>query len=157
MDQSNYYATPQADLARAEQGNPRVITIARRQRTLLMAMLVAILISVAQVLVAFYAPQFLLLLAIPNLFVSVALLVLGVRFAALLYPLIVTILFAIFLLIPVLNLLVLLAINSRANKAIRQAGHRVGLLGVNIERMLMEREQLRRQHQDEPRISTLEI
>jgi len=77
-------------------------------------------------------PEIQLMLQILAICLVLAVVIFTARFVLLFYGKLGAIIMIVLSIIPLINLLVLLSANSRANKAIKNAGFRVGLIGANV-------------------------
>ena len=101
-----------------------IYKIAKYQRYIILAILLNLIISV----LAYFVPT----LAILSLVISLAILILFILFSnAIKNSVIVTIICAILMFVPIISLILLLIITSRATAILRNAGLKVGLLGVS--------------------------
>ena len=106
-----------------------IYKIAKYQRYIILAILLNLIISV----LAYFVPP----LAILSLVISLAILILFILFSnAIKNSVIVTIICAILMFVPIISLILLLIITSRATAILRNAGLKVGLLGVSKQDLL---------------------
>lgn len=130
LDNQNLYQPPSAKLETASgEDMTKILVIARRQKALLMGFLAYILVAG---LSSSASPGLQPLIPMVMLLIALAIVILISRLTLCLYSLPVAIMIIILSFIPLINLLILLMVNSRANKTIKNAGFRVGLIGANI-------------------------
>ncbi|MDX1694148.1 MAG: hypothetical protein R3208_10310, partial [Ketobacteraceae bacterium] len=107
----------------------QVLVVAQRQKTLLLTFLVYLVLAGFS---GALGPELKPLVQVLGLPLMIAVVVFTARLASRLYSTGGTVLVTILSFFPLLNLLTLLAVNSRANKFISNNGFRVGLVGADI-------------------------
>ena len=131
MSQKNIYETPKAELSieKGSDGSDEILVIAKRQKALLYTLLVYLLVSGASGGVNPEIKPLLQLVAIP---VMIAIVIFTARLCLKLYGKAGAIFMIVLSIIPLVNLIIILIANSKANKLIKSKGFKVGLVGANI-------------------------
>ena len=111
-----------------------ILEIAKRQKALIYTFLVYILISAFSGALSEELRPILQLFVVP---VALAVVIFTARLCWKLYSSVVAVILVVLSFVPLINLLVLLAANSRANSRIKAAGFKVGFMGANT-REIME-------------------
>jgi hypothetical protein len=125
---SNPYSPPGANVSDVAAGSPREIDRLNRIASGQRLMIIAILVALSANLLVPFIGGFALVISFGA---SVASIVGVVRLAhALGSPGAVCFLFAVLMLVPVVNLVLILVMSMRATRALRAAGYQVGLLGA---------------------------
>ena len=131
MNESDVYKAPNADLTKTydKDGMQDVLEVAKRQKALLYTFLVYILLGIATGVID---PELKLVLQLFVIPVMIAIVVFTARLCLKLYGKTGAIIMIVLSFVPLINLIVLLIANSKANKQIKSKGFRVGLIGANI-------------------------
>lgn len=126
MQDKNPYATPKAEVGGAEtMGDENLKQIAIGQRMVILAVLlnfVTLALQAVSPLLALFAALVAFVLAIIGIFR------LGGTVSN---SVVVKILLVLMMIVPLLNLIVLLTLNSKATGVLRAGGYRVGLMGAS--------------------------
>ena len=124
------YRAPTADLALEHIDQPgRAVEVARRQRVLLIVFLINILASVG---IQFMPPHLAPVAGLIQIVVGLAVLITTARLAWVVYGKAGAVIMTLLALVPLLNLLVILAANARASRLLKELGVRVGFMGVDV-------------------------
>ncbi len=124
MDSPNLYEAPKARVDAPLDGASDMHRVARGQKLIVYACVIYLAAMALQV--AFGPPANLLnLLALPLALIGLVRLAGGLGYSSLAKVLLVAL-----MLVPIVNLITLLIVNSRATSALRAAGYKVGLLGA---------------------------
>jgi hypothetical protein len=137
MTETNLYRAPQADLERPNFEEVKsLIVIAKWQKYLIYSFLVYLLLLLGQIGLGTISVNMTILTIIPIL--SIAVFAATVIFNGLLcwhvYGKFSRFIMMALGIVPILNLLVVLAVNSRASKLMKKAGYKVGFFGAKIKR-----------------------
>ena len=125
MAETNPYGAPKARVAEAAEPSVAAEKLASGQKLLIYA----ILLNLGSLVVAFVFAPLAPLATIAALVLSIIGIVrLGAGFG---FSVVVRILLCILMLVPLVNLIALLVLNSRATTRLREAGYTVGLLGAS--------------------------
>jgi len=130
MHNSNIYKTPDSDLNNTNltiDELKTILVIAKRQKAVIFSFLVYLLLVVIYSQLSVEYKYIIQMLVIP-LFIAIT--VFTVLLCWVTYSRVIALILIFFSLIPFLNILVLLAASSRANKYIKNAGFNSGLLGA---------------------------
>lgn len=123
---NNPYSTPESDVASPLGDDENVQRVISGQKLILYAILVNLLANfTANAVPAFGIIAF--IVAIGMSITGLARLGKGLG-----YHTVVVVLLCISMILPLINLIVLLVVNSRATKRIREAGYKVGLMGAKL-------------------------
>lgn len=125
MNTSNPYEAPKADVAMPVADEPQTEQVASAQKLIIYAILAYFAAAVVRVL-----------LGPVGLLVGVAALLMGLVGAYRLctglgYPMAIRVLLMLLMCVPLVSLIVLLVLNGKATRRLRDAGYRVGLLGAS--------------------------
>lgn len=125
MNTSNPYEAPKADVAMSVADEPQTEQVASAQKLIIYAILAYFAAAVVRVL-----------LGPVGLLVGVAALLMGLVGAYRLctglgYPMAIRVLLMLLMCVPLVSLIVLLVLNGKATRRLRDAGYRVGLLGAS--------------------------
>lgn len=125
------YRPPAAELDVRPETEDResLLQLAKRQRSLLLAFVCYITLPL---LAASVASRFVLLPPLVSLAAALVFLVFLARLAIRVFGPVTAIILMLLSLIPILNLAVLVVVNARASKRIKDAGYPVGLLGGKV-------------------------
>lgn len=131
MNNENIYKTPVSNLANNDEDtdNSNILIVAKRQKALLLTFLAYFLIAG---FTGAASPELKPLMQLAGLPLMLAVVVFTARLTLRLYGRWVAILMIILSIIPLVNLIIVLVANSKANKTIKNSGFRVGLIGANI-------------------------
>lgn len=137
MTDTNLYQAPEANVEQAdfEEVN-RLIVIAKWQKYLIYTFLVYLLLFLGQIGLATISSNTTILALIPllNIVVFGAMVIFNCLLCWRVYGKFSRFIMSALGIVPLFNLLVILAANSRANKLIKKAGYKVGFMGVKIQR-----------------------
>ncbi len=123
MSEFNPYEAPSA--TQSMDSSPKIEHVAEGQKMIVYAILVQVTCFILQIVVHPILGVFALFGAVLSI-VGVFRLASGLGFSIGM-----KLAFVLFMFIPCLNLIILLALNSRATEALRGAGYKVGLLGAS--------------------------
>ena len=133
MNKENVYTAPKSALIDRETlssvDGDKVLTVAKRQRTLIYTFLIYIVLAAITGFVGDDMRPLLQILAIP---VALTVVIMTARLCLKVYSIVIAIILIILSFVPLLNILVLLAASSRANKYIKDSGFKVGFLGADV-------------------------
>lgn len=108
--------------------SPDLLTVAARQRTMLIALLIYCLVIIGTMFIAVVQANESVLLVLAGLTVVFF----GARLCWVLYGRASAILLTVLILIPYVNILLILMISSKTTKMLKEKGFKVGLLGANL-------------------------
>ncbi|GAB4200815.1 MAG: hypothetical protein Tsb002_37140 [Wenzhouxiangellaceae bacterium] len=133
MTDNNPYQTPAAKLETADavltsETIDQVVRVARRQRAVVIAILVYILVVIINL---FSPPAVSQWLVWPTLVIGLVIFIVAARLYWAVYNKIAAVAIILLSLIPLLNLLFMASASSRATRLLREHGLHVGFLGVN--------------------------
>ncbi|MFC5526838.1 hypothetical protein ACFPPA_13940 [Rhodanobacter ginsengisoli] len=125
MNTSNPYEAPKADVAMPVADEPQTELVASAQKLIIYAILAYFAAAVVR-----------MLLGPVGLLVGVTAVLMGLVGAYRLctglgYPMAVRVLLMVLMCVPLVSLIVLLVLNGKATRRLRDAGYRVGLLGAS--------------------------
>ena len=134
MNQENIYKTPEANLEKniSQEELQNILIIAKRQKYLLIVFFMYFLLAG---IAGSAGPDIKPLIQLSLLPVMLAVVIFTAVLCWKVYGTTVAIIMTILSIIPLINILVMLSANSRANQLIKSKGFRVGLLGANIKQM----------------------
>lgn len=124
MDESSPYGPPQAPVGSGEQTLGQIEVVASGQKLVIYAILFQ-LVTVAVQMTVGSLPVVLALTVLVSI-IGVVRLSAGMG-----HSIVTRIILAILMLVPPINLITLLVLNSRATRTLRAAGYKVGLLGAS--------------------------
>ena len=132
-DPVNIYQSPDAELSdetrRSEEEIGEVLIVARRQKAVIYTILGYFILAA---LVSGLPPSLRPLVQILGIPFWLAIIIFSARLCWRVYSKPVAVLLVILSVVPLVNLLVLVAASSRATKEIKKAGFKVGFMGANI-------------------------
>ena len=130
MSDSNVYEAPKSKLEENKNNDDlkNTLIIAKRQKALLLAFLAYFILAGISGSAGPEIKPLLQLLALP---LMIAIVVLTARLTLRLYGTVAAVIMIILSIIPIINLIIILIANSKANKVIKNKGFRVGLAGAN--------------------------
>jgi len=131
MNNENLYEAPASNLANNNENADisNVLIIAKRQKALLFTFLAYFLIAGFS---GAASPELKPLMQLAGLPLMLAVVIFTARLTLRLYGKVVAIIMIILSIIPLVNLIIVLVANSKANKTIKSRGFRVGLGGASI-------------------------
>jgi energy-coupling factor transporter transmembrane protein EcfT len=135
MSINDAYQTPKANLERRDENIDLeyILEIAKRQKALLYTFLIYILLSVLSEAVSADLRPIIQLLILPA---ALAVVIFTARLCWNLYGKLGAIIMIILSFVPLINLLVLLFANSKANSLIKSGGFKVGFMGANTSEIM---------------------
>lgn len=130
MTETNLYQSPQAIVEQTDDIEiDHLIETAKWQKCLIYTFLAYLLLVVGSMITI---PIIALVISLLNIAAFIAMVIFNGLLCWRVYGRISRIIMVVLGIVPLFNLLVILAANSRANKKIRQAGYKVGFMGANI-------------------------
>lgn len=142
MNQGNPYAAPDVEVTGSidQLSQEKLRQVAVSQKTIC----IYILVYLGFIVLSFYAidPDIFGVLSIIFLILSLVVLVAVVSLAIRIYGLILGILVTVLMFVPLLNLLLLLMLNVRATRMLKEHGIRVGLLGAYLADLKRKRQRM---------------
>ncbi len=130
--ETSVYETPKSDLNEpSKKDYVRLKKIARRQRALLICILIQILLNPLVSVLGLQSRSVAVVLTVVMLFLLILIVVDACRLSMLFNHVVVTVLLTLFAIVPLLNLIVLLILSRQSTNELKRNGIKVGLLGAN--------------------------
>lgn len=120
----NPYETPKAELGSMAETSTRLTHLKQGQRFIIYAFILYFVAVIGAALLPVVGMAIILIAFVLGI-IGVFRAMLGVN-----YPLLAKIILGVLIFVPLLNILVLLALNSRVTRQLRDAGYKVGFFGV---------------------------
>jgi len=128
MSTDNTYQPPQADLTVKSSDFDEVLRVAKRQKILLFVFLSYLLLVVAN---TFLPPELQAVVGFAVIGLALAIIIFTGALSWLVYGKLMTVVFVVLSIVPLVNMLVVLAVNARATKKIKESGIKVGFMGAS--------------------------
>jgi len=135
MGTKELYQPPQAELTDKSKDLSEVLKVAKRQKMLLMTFLSYLFFAMASSM--FLPAELQPLAGFAVIVLALAMVILTGALSWLVYGKVLTVFFVLLSIVPLVNLLVVLAINARASKKIKESGFKVGFMGADTKSMAL--------------------